>query len=571
MVGKRSPLALVLFTVCWGLLQSAAVGEDSILATHRGGVVTSAQVDRRIRDVPLEIKLRIASDEDATGWLLRLVQDLVLQPEMARRARELDLSSTVPGLAQRLANVRTEELVEALRDHVWAECEPAAEQVKEHYERNRGQYRIAAYARVRYIFTDQSNGGLEAARERIERAASFIKSGSDFVDVALACTETGADPEATAEPSHFVLERIQPALREQIERLSAGEISEPFRTRYGYHIVQVVEQHPERMETFEEVADRIGHELRNHCAKTTGEEIDREAAERFPPEVFQESLKSMDGNADDVVVRCGTSAVRLAEFREIEQYERRLQYMHERISVLQLAAYAREQGLAEWPEFRARMREAETVPLSNAYLDHVLSASMSAPTGDEAAAWFAKYRTEYRTPTLTSGGVMEFAAMYPAGSDRRTQFLALQEARRRALAVRERLLAGESFADVAAGIELPDKAETLDYAESHGALFDVHTAPLEPGQVSEPIEKGMSWLLYWKRQVIPARDRTFEEARETVLADMRDYRRNEERKRLEAKILAEIDYRLDDAAVRAYLVRLAAEVKSSLADRAVGG
>jgi parvulin-like peptidyl-prolyl isomerase len=560
---KTSSLRIKTVVACFCLLAIFATGichaegeQAGPLATFKGGVITETDMDRELEKVPFEVQRRIAADEDAIDWIVPRLQVMALRPELVRRARETGLLDRSPELQARVAREQDQVLVRALRNHVREECLPTPEEIREFHERNREQFVIPARARIRYVFTSEENGGEKAAEARIKEAHALIKAGSDFQEVARLYSETGVDPERLGAPTKVVLPQINPDIAGEIRKLREGEMSEPFKSKYGYHIIEVVEEQPEHQQTLEEAKDRVQRELQNQCTRLKGEGIDREAAGKYPVEAFPEKLKDMEGDDSEVVIRCGTATVGLGEFRWVDTYEHRLEVMRNRISDLQLARYAEETGLADRPEVGIRLQETETDILAGAMTDYLLETRVERPSEKDIQEWFEKYRKDYRIPELVGGAAIKFEAAHAAGADRREEFRALQRARQRALEAGERLTKGESFEKVSADVELPDEVQVLEPAESHGALFDVHTADLEPGQVSEPLQRKDGWFLYWKGTVIPPRDPALDEARAEVEDDCLSYRKQEERKVIEKEVADEIELRIDEDAVGAYLARL---------------
>ncbi|MBN8280902.1 MAG: peptidylprolyl isomerase, partial [Gammaproteobacteria bacterium] len=81
-----------------------------------------------------------------------------------------------------------------------------------------------------------------AAEEKLKKIRERIVAGEDFASVAKAESE---DPQSAVEggdlgwtgPGNFV-----PVFEQQLEKLGPNEISLPFRTQFGWHIVQVLER-----------------------------------------------------------------------------------------------------------------------------------------------------------------------------------------------------------------------------------------------------------------------------------------------------------------------------------------
>jgi peptidyl-prolyl cis-trans isomerase SurA len=97
--------------------------------------------------------------------------------------------------------------------------------------------------RARHILM-QSNEILDEAtvEQRLSGIREDVLSGDDFGAIAQALSE---DPASAAEngdlgwvvPGDFV-----PEFAQRLEELEVGELSEPFRTRFGWHIVEVTDR-----------------------------------------------------------------------------------------------------------------------------------------------------------------------------------------------------------------------------------------------------------------------------------------------------------------------------------------
>jgi peptidyl-prolyl cis-trans isomerase SurA len=82
----------------------------------------------------------------------------------------------------------------------------------------------------------------DATLQKILGARDQILNGDDFAAVALAVSEdtlSGADGGdlGWVSPSNYV-----PEFEEKLETMRINELSEPFRTRFGWHIVEVTDR-----------------------------------------------------------------------------------------------------------------------------------------------------------------------------------------------------------------------------------------------------------------------------------------------------------------------------------------
>jgi peptidyl-prolyl cis-trans isomerase SurA len=110
-------------------------------------------------------------------------------------------------------------------------------------EQRSEQRHIVTQSHARHILirTDELTGD-EAAQARLNEFRLRIKEGADFAELArnysndTATAGNGGDL-GWVNPGDMV-----PAFEAEIDKLATGEISEPFKTGFGWHIVQILER-----------------------------------------------------------------------------------------------------------------------------------------------------------------------------------------------------------------------------------------------------------------------------------------------------------------------------------------
>ena len=137
---------------------------------------------------------------------------------------------------------------------------------------------------------------------------------------------------------------------------------------------------------------------------------------------------------------------------------------------------------------------------------------------DELRALFDAGRESFVTPEKREASHILVSVESAAGED------AVEEARARAAGFRERIVAGESFEDVA-----KEHSDDPGSASAGGALgfidrgmmdpaFEEAAFALAPDEVSDPVRSNFGWHLVKVTSVQEARETTFEEVRDEVLA-----------------------------------------------------
>ncbi len=160
------------------------------------------------------------------------------------------------------------EYVELLLDDIAATVVVDEDALLEYYESNLARYSTPEERRARHILvaideeTDETK-----AEEVITRLAGRLSDGADFAELARENSDdTGSAPDGGelgwAAPGAYV-EPFEAALFE----LKTGEVSEPIRTQFGYHLIQLEEVRPGTQKAFAEIRDELLEQLQRQAAE----------------------------------------------------------------------------------------------------------------------------------------------------------------------------------------------------------------------------------------------------------------------------------------------------------------
>lgn len=111
------------------------------------------------------------------------------------------------------------------------------------------------------------------ADERVEQALSRLEAGESFADVA---RDLSADSLSAAEGGDLGFigrGALEPEYEEAMFALAVGEVSEPVQTRFGRHIIQLLDVRTEQPPAFEDMRSELRREI---AANRAGEEYARQ-------------------------------------------------------------------------------------------------------------------------------------------------------------------------------------------------------------------------------------------------------------------------------------------------------
>ncbi|MFU8803444.1 MAG: peptidylprolyl isomerase [Bradymonadaceae bacterium] len=146
---------------------------------------------------------------------------------------------------------------------------PTEEEVREFYDQNQEFFAQPEQIEARHILIrvepEAPEEAWEEARERAEQVhAQVTEEGADFEAIATEVSEGPSAPEGGALGT-FARGRMVPEFEEAAFALQPGEISEPVRTQFGWHIIQVQDRQQEGTVEFDEIKDQLERELKNQA------------------------------------------------------------------------------------------------------------------------------------------------------------------------------------------------------------------------------------------------------------------------------------------------------------------
>jgi peptidyl-prolyl cis-trans isomerase C len=97
----------------------------------------------------------------------------------------------------------------------------------------------------------------EAAKAKIEAVIVRLKNGEDFTTVAKEVTEDPSGKANGGDLGYFTKEQMVPEFSEVAFKLDKGQISEPVKTQFGWHVIKVEDKRVKPAPTFEQVKPQI--------------------------------------------------------------------------------------------------------------------------------------------------------------------------------------------------------------------------------------------------------------------------------------------------------------------------
>ncbi len=145
------------------------------------------------------------------------------------------------------------QYVELDRTQLPPAAPPAAAVLKTLYEtEKRARFARPEQRRGRHILLRVADRSQEAAvKARLEDLAARVKAGGDFAALALAHSEDSGSRAKGGDLDWVGKGVMVPEFEQALFALNKGEVSQPVRTEFGWHLIKLTEIRPERIEPLE--------------------------------------------------------------------------------------------------------------------------------------------------------------------------------------------------------------------------------------------------------------------------------------------------------------------------------
>jgi parvulin-like peptidyl-prolyl isomerase len=239
--------------------------EDSVIRAESSALRPQYETVARDMDpIEAEMQLRDWSRENVIERVL-LRQEAAADPEpISAEAIEETLRSLNSPVTERSDDfrkdveirMRVDRLVERITSKV---APPKHKEVTEYYRKNKEQFRRPELVRAGHIVKNVDESVDEAtALAAIQKAQEELKAGANFEELADRCSDcAGNRGELGWAPRGQMVQEFE----DVIFSLKENEVSDIFRTVFGFHIAKVYERKPEGISDFAEARETIEKSL----------------------------------------------------------------------------------------------------------------------------------------------------------------------------------------------------------------------------------------------------------------------------------------------------------------------
>ena len=262
--------------------EAVAETENDVIATVNGEEIFRKDFDRRMnvirrmnQDVTRSVQIQVVnqlakkvllkqfvegqnidvSDEEVQGELEKIQYFLKSNPNNSEKTLEEILGTQGSSISALEGEVRRTLALSKYLDESVDDGEK-----RSYFEANKSAFN-GEKVKTSHILIDttelKTDAELEKARQKIEEVKKEIDNGADFAEMArkystCPSAENGGDIGFFQRKGSIVEEFAKVAFSMEV-----GEISEPVKTQFGYHIIKVTDKEEGRDVSYEDVADMV--------------------------------------------------------------------------------------------------------------------------------------------------------------------------------------------------------------------------------------------------------------------------------------------------------------------------
>ena len=287
---------ILLTTTATPLLAAEKSSPEGTLALVNGVAITKAQLDMELRRIEKQAQMKgnPIAPSDRKQIKKELLETLINRELLYQESQKkgfvvhpAELDSEFESIKARFANqqgfqqaLKDMNITEAdfkdqvkrglsiqklLEKELYEKLAVTDEETRSFYDNNPHYFEKPEQVRASHILIKMAEDDDEekkaAAKQKIEEIQEKIQAGEDFERLARTYSE-GPSRTQGGDLGYFDRRKMVKPFSDAAFRLQPGEVSPIVKTRFGYHIIKVVDRKPEYKLAYEEIKPRLVESLK---------------------------------------------------------------------------------------------------------------------------------------------------------------------------------------------------------------------------------------------------------------------------------------------------------------------
>ncbi|MBU3158145.1 peptidylprolyl isomerase [Clostridium estertheticum] len=237
--------------------------ENKVLAIVNGGKITEKDIERSLLRFPQETQDHYKTEEGKKEFLDQMINFELIY----NYALDGDMKSDADYIEQ-MHLIEKDILIQTGVKNIMSDINITEEELENYYKENIQMFKSEETASAKHILVD--------TLEQMKEIKLEITNGMSFEEAAKKYSKCPSAAQGGSLGS-FTRGRMVPEFEKVAFELKVGEISEPVKTQFGYHLIQLDEKSAGNVKTLEEsrpmIAENISHQKQNEKYISTVTEL----------------------------------------------------------------------------------------------------------------------------------------------------------------------------------------------------------------------------------------------------------------------------------------------------------
>ena len=257
-------------------------GEDAPERQVLEALITDRLLEKEIKAQNINVK-----DDEIDRYIEEIRNRNGMNPEQFTKA----LAAQGMTLETYRARVKSEiERAQLVNREIRQRVNVSPEEIQRYYDAHKGEYSLDERVTVQDILfavpESASADEVERVQKKAEEVRDLARQGKDFGALAKQFSE-GPGADKGGDLGSFGRDQLDPDIAEVVFRMKPGEISDPVRTRAGFHVLRVRERAGAGQKPVGDVSDQIRDTLYNEALEQRFKSwLSRDLRERHHVEVL---------------------------------------------------------------------------------------------------------------------------------------------------------------------------------------------------------------------------------------------------------------------------------------------
>lgn len=258
--------------------------KDDVIASVNNKPITASMLEEKIERLPQYYQAFAAQHKK------EVLDELIIEELLYEAAKKRKLDKD-PDMRQLIADARRKILISRVIEDETKNSAPVSEDdVREHYEQNKEKYMVPEMVRASHILTSTEEEAYQAKGE-LERGADFAAVANEY--------SKDLTKDRGGDLGYFKKGQMIPEFESAAFGLNTGHVSDVIKTRFGYHIIKLVDRKPAEYRGFNEVADEIRVSIMRDRQRQSFDTFAATLRKQANIQINQDALEVLEGQAPE--------------------------------------------------------------------------------------------------------------------------------------------------------------------------------------------------------------------------------------------------------------------------------